>query len=170
MRPQNHQPRMLVSILRVICGLLLMFPQSPVRAEGPGPASRTQTPLVRGWYGFGLSLQREPVAARRTRAWLYVRHVIPSSPADRAAVRAGDAITHLNGRPVWFAGETDAIEFFASVRPGQTLAIKMLQKQQPRDVRLVAAPMPPEYAERGRLDLERAKAARTPSRALKPSP
>jgi C-terminal peptidase prc len=44
--------------------------------------------------GFGLELPDEPGAGL-----LPVKHVFPGSPAQKAGIRPGDLITHINGRP-----------------------------------------------------------------------
>lgn len=95
----------------------------------------------RAWLGFGYTVHRftpdSPV-----RQWLYVRTVESSSPALAAGLRVQDAIVAINGKPVSFAGDTDALAFFRRVKVGNVLKLKVLRAGKPLLLSLRAAPRP----------------------------
>lgn len=74
---------------------------------------------------FDLSAQRGAV----------VTQVSPGSPADKAGLKSGDIITHLNGRPVRDAA--DVRNVIGLLRIGQKVEMQVMRDGKPRTLRAV---------------------------------
>jgi len=72
---------------------------------------------------FGLSAQRGAV----------VTQVTPGSPADKAGLKSGDIITHLNGRPVRDA--SDVRNVIGLLRIGQKVEMQVMRNGKPHTLR-----------------------------------
>lgn len=93
-------------------------------------------------YGF-LGVETEPLAEsmrRQRQHGALVRRVFPGTPADRAGLKAGDLITHIDGQPL-FATE-DMIRLIASQAPEATAVFSVargFQSDPAADVREMSA-------------------------------
>lgn len=99
----------------------------------------------RAWVG----IEVEPVAADdfgRTRG-VRISRVVPGSPADQAALRAGDRLLAANRRPLTAPLDFDGV--MLDLRAGDALELSV--EGQNRAVRLAAAPYPSVTAQRVRV-------------------
>lgn len=99
--------------------------------------------VVSGWLGFGFTWH-----STATEHWIYVRRIAPGSPAAAAGIEPQDVITHIDGKPVAFKNDLDAVNFFKSIRVGQKVVFTVLHNQQKKRITLTAAPPPDGSAER----------------------
>jgi predicted metalloprotease with PDZ domain len=68
-----------------------------------------------------------------TKSPVLIAGVVPGSPADRAGVARGDVLVTWNGRQV----DPDSV-FSIRVAPGDTVVLRLLRDDRPREVRVVA--------------------------------
>ena len=91
--------------------------------------------VIRGWLGVSV----EPIAS--VPAWpgrhpaLSVVAVAAGSPAQKAGIKAGDIITHIDGEPVQDGRLT--MHRIALLRPGDTVAISVQREFQSLELRAV---------------------------------
>jgi S1-C subfamily serine protease len=97
-------------------------------------------PGERGWIGITFGTQTETVYPREqsgsqvvTKSPVLIAGVVPGSPADRAGVARGDVLVTWNGRQV----DPDSV-FSIRVAPGDTVVLRLLRDDRPREVRMVA--------------------------------
>ena len=105
---------------------------SPPHSPKPGPPAATVSrqaaedrshlpPFAqRPWMGLRLTRVEDTV-----RSGVPVEGVLPGGPADRAGIRAGDAVVAVNGVPTPNSSALDRIT--DAVRPGDRLVIKLLR-------------------------------------------
>ncbi len=114
--------------------------------------------VERGWLGVTAQpLDRELAAyfGQPDLAGVVLTSVSRGSPAERAGLRPGDILTHLNGEPVEAEKREDLGQFqrqVASVGPGQEATLKLQRDGKDRQVKVTlrAAPrVEPEEAESG---------------------
>ncbi len=86
--------------------------------------------VIRGWLGVSV----EP-RADGTRQSLLVIAVSPASPAEKAGVRTGDVITHIDGEAVQDGRRT--MHRIAQLRPGDTISVSVRRDQQSLELRCV---------------------------------
>ena len=72
-----------------------------------------------------------------------VRGVMPGGAAEKAGMRAQDLIVAINGKPLAYADDVELLEFFATVREGDRVRLKLVRGDGKRDVTVIAAPMTP---------------------------
>lgn len=88
--------------------------------------------VIRGWLGVSV----EPVKTRAGSGQaLLVVAVAQNSPAQRAGIRQGDIITHIDSEQVMDGRLT--MHRIAQLRPGDTIAITLQRNQQNMDLRAV---------------------------------
>jgi len=114
------------------------FPEVP-----PSPASPD------GWFGFSLRCSEcgwERVGSESTPRWESsvapeIGIVAPGSPADRAGLKTGDRITHINGVSIL---APEGSRRFGAVRPGQRIRLTVLRNGTPitRELMLAERPRP----------------------------
>jgi hypothetical protein len=114
------------------------FPDVP-----PSPASPD------GWFGFSLRCSEcgwERVGTESTPRWESsiapeIGIVAPGSPADRAGLKTGDRITHINGVSIL---APEGSRRFGAVRPGQRIRLTVLRNGTPitRELMLEERPRP----------------------------
>ena len=107
-------------------------PQAPQPPLPPQPAAPPLPPLPppppeilpAGWFGFGISCEECGVRRRDGDAWMFfseapvVENVEPGSPAQRAGLRRGDRLTHVDGLSLT---TRQGAQRFGAIRPGQTV-------------------------------------------------
>jgi S1-C subfamily serine protease len=104
--------------------------------------------VVSGWLGIGFTWHSTP--AER---WIYVRQVAAGSPAALAGLAPQDVITHIDGKPVAFRNDVDAVQFFHRLRVGQTVTLRVLHNQKARTLRVTAIKPPDDAGARWRKNL-----------------
>ena len=91
--------------------------------------------VIRGWLGVSV----EPIRAMSTRGnrtlALAVATVAMGSPAQKAGIKAGDIITHIDGDEVKDGRLT--MHQIAMLKPGDTVAISLQRNQQSLDLNAV---------------------------------
>ncbi len=123
-----------------------------------------EQPSRKAWLGMGLVVRKGPDA----KPFLYVAAVPPETPAAKAGMAAGDVITAIDRKPIAFRDDLDLMEFVASLKPGQVVRFQVTRSGKSRSVSLKTGELPPDYEERARESLERARAARA-SRDARPN-
>lgn len=93
--------------------------------------------VIRGWLGVSVEQELGP-----EKAALLVQDVAPGGPADRAGLRGGDLITHLNNEPINDVRLT--MYEVALLRPGDRLEISVLRDGQRLEMQAVVAAQPEE--------------------------
>jgi hypothetical protein len=101
-------------------------PQAPLPPTPPLPPLPPPPPeiLPEGWFGFGISCDECGIHRRNGDVQMYfgeapvVENVEPGSPAQRAGIRRGDRLTHVDGLALTTAS---GAQRFAAIRPGQTV-------------------------------------------------
>jgi len=101
-------------------------PNAPLPPTPPLPPLPPPPPeiLPEGWFGFGISCDECGIHRRNGDVQMYfgeapvVENVEPGSPAQRAGIRRGDRLTHVDGLALTTA---PGAQRFAAIRPGQTV-------------------------------------------------
>jgi S1-C subfamily serine protease len=124
-------------------------------------AGGTTSPRADGWLGIGYTFQVTNASTGRI-VWLFVKQTAPSGPAERAGLKPQDVITAINGKPLWFRNDDDALSFFRGVRVGDTLVLQVKRGNTMRKVIIVAAAVPPEAVRLRKNNQAIAKARQTP--------
>jgi PDZ domain len=100
-----------------------LAPLAPMPPLPPVPPSPPDI-LPEGWFGFGISCDECGFRGRGRDAQMYfgeppvVENVEPGSPAQRAGLRRGDRLTHVDGL---LLTTTRGAQRFGNIRPGQTV-------------------------------------------------
>ncbi|HEY0671074.1 MAG TPA: PDZ domain-containing protein [Longimicrobiales bacterium] len=140
-RPQGHAPS--------AYGVVTPRPPAGARASAttPRPAAAPVTPRpqsrTRGSFGFGLMCSGNCEIRAESSGALYfseppeVYSVERGSGADKAGVRRGDVITHVNDKSIT---SKDGGKIFGTAKPGQTLRFTIRRGGSTRTVSLTAAP------------------------------
>ena len=74
---------------------------------------------------------------------IFLYHVMTNAPADKAGLRAGDVITHINGEEVNTLIKFKGILY--SLNPGDTIKVTYLKNNKEYNVDIQLAEMPEEY-------------------------
>ncbi|HYJ79357.1 MAG TPA: PDZ domain-containing protein [Longimicrobiaceae bacterium] len=97
-------------------------PMAPLAPLPPAPPEL----LPEGWFGFGISCERCSVRSEghnppefRFQSNPVVERVEQGSPADRAGLRRGDVLTHVDGVVL---ASAQGSRRFGDLRPGQTVS------------------------------------------------
>jgi PDZ domain len=101
-------------------------PRAPVPPTPPLPPLPPPPPeiLPAGWFGFGISCDECGIRRRNGDAQMFfgeapvVENVEPGSPAQRAGIRRGDRLTHVDGLALT---TSRGAQRFAAIRPGQAV-------------------------------------------------
>lgn len=116
------------------------------RLEAPAPpAAPDVNVLPRGWLGMGISCEDCVVKLGGDYpGWQFtsppvVYSVDAGSPAERAGLRAGDVLTHIDDIPLV---ERDGAERFTEIRPGQELTWQIERDGKVRVVHMTAGQSP----------------------------
>ncbi len=124
---------------------VVTLPPSP--PEAPTPAIAPLPPVAdlmpEGWFGFSIRCSECGISQSdrdSTPVWDFsspptVESVEPGSPADRAGIREGDRITHIDGRAITTA---EAGARFGGVQPGQSVTFGIRRDGVTRDVSVTA--------------------------------
>jgi membrane-associated protease RseP (regulator of RpoE activity) len=99
--------------------------------------------MPEGWFGFSIRCSECGISQSdrdSTPVWDFsspptVESVEPGSPADRAGIREGDRITHIDGRAITTA---EAGARFGGVQPGQSVTFGIRRDGVTRDVSVTA--------------------------------
>jgi S1-C subfamily serine protease len=70
---------------------------------------------------------------------------------------AGDLIVAVNGKPLAYADDVELLEFFATIREGDRVKLKLLRGDERHDVTVTAAAMTPEQRRLWQQNYEVAK-------------
>ena len=89
--------------------------------------------VIRGW--LGVSVEPISLTTGGQQQALMVAALAENSPAERAGMRLGDIITHINDEPVDNGRQT--MHRIARLRPGDTIGISVQREQQSVDLRAV---------------------------------
>jgi S1-C subfamily serine protease len=109
-----------------------------------------------GWLGIGFTYNVSNAPSGRM-VWLFVQQLAPGGPAERAGLKPQDVITAINGRLLWFNQEAEALRYFSEVRSGDRVALKVKRGSSTFTITVVAGNVPPDIAERRRMNEARAK-------------
>lgn len=115
--------------------LVLAAASPPLAAQRTAPPRAADIAVAtgQGWYGFAYTT--EPVRGAGSPLRLVVREVVAGSPAERSGLRSGDRIVAFDGRPI----TRERLERLQeSVRPGETVRLRLQRGGETRDVRMVA--------------------------------
>ncbi len=103
-----------------------------------GAAATGGVMAARGWLGVVIEPVNRDLARRR--GWppsaIWVTHVAAASPAQKSGLRAGDVVTHVNGRPILLYGSRATEFFFQTLgyRPGQPFRLRVLRDGAPLEI------------------------------------
>ena|ERR1041385_8224575 len=121
----------------------------------------TTPPRPPGWLGLGYTYHVTNAPAGRI-VWLFVQQTAPGGPAERAGLKPQDVITAINGRPLWFSNDVDALNFFGGVKLGQTFVMQVKRGKTLRNVSVTAGKVPPDIARLRKMNQAIAKARQSP--------
>ena len=128
--------------MRLLFALLLALPL--LAAEKP-----------QGTFGLGYTLHHAEQG--EVRQWLFVRGVMPGGAAEKAGVRVQDLIVAINGKPLAYADDVELLDFFATIREGDRVRLKLVRGDEKREVTVIAAAMTPEQRQLWQQNYEVAK-------------
>jgi len=94
----------------------------------------------RAW--LGLRFHLETAGEGRPAAFLFIDSVVANGPAEQAGLRKQDIIVELDGKPVSFGTNLEALRFFGSLRVGQKVRVKVVRNQERRDLVMTAIALP----------------------------
>lgn len=132
-------PRTIVSRLSLM-GLFLVALGVPAPPASAQVVIRTRAP--RAWLGFAYAAE----TPRGQPGGLRITDVSDDSPAARAGLREGDVLLRVNGlnATMQLVGS-----LAGSLEPGDTVRLRVERSGRARDVRVIAAKPPREFATRG---------------------
>ena len=110
------------------------------------PALERGEPVPRGYLGVSI-VDAVTVLGDDARG-VYVRAVVPDSPAERVDLRAGDVILAIDGRRL--RGTADLIDWVGDSAPGTELALTVVRAEQETTVRVRVAGQPEGFTTRVR--------------------
>jgi S1-C subfamily serine protease len=112
----------------------------------------------RAWVGLRFHL--EPAVEGRTAAFLFVDSVVPGGPADHAGLRRQDILVAIDGKPIAFATNLEALKFFGSIRVGQKVRARVVHNESSREAVITAIALPESARKAWDANLSRATAPR----------
>lgn len=87
--------------------------------------------VVRGWLGVGGQALTKPITNKlnlKNITGILVTDVDPQGPGDKAGLKSGDIITHMNGQTIESA--QDILNLVADGKPGDTIEVTGLRQRQ----------------------------------------
>ena len=127
-------------------GIGFAIPSNMVRTVVAGAGTGAGGRIVRPWFGAGGQSVTAELASSLglPRPFgVLLNAIYPGGPAERAGLRRGDVVTHVDGREV---GDTDALRFRIATHPvGSTIKVNVWRDSAERVVNmaLVAPPETP---------------------------
>ncbi len=103
-------------------------------------AAGDPTLAPRAW--LGLRFHLEAAQEGRSAPFLFVESVVAGGPAEHAGLRKQDIIVELDGKPIAFATNLEALRFFGSLRAGQKVRARVVRNQEKREITLTAIALP----------------------------
>lgn len=107
-------------------------------AEGGAQSSSTLPQSRRGWLGISLEYGTVRLSGQE-RTVAAVSAVVPGSPAERAGIRAGDTLTHVDGQAV---SPKVVATMSEGLAPGDLVRLSFRRQGSRREVLVEAAPWP----------------------------
>jgi len=125
-------------------------PRPPEPARAPTPPTPPTPPappvfLPAGWFGFGITCDDCGWRGGNGEGHFYfgespeIESVEPGSPADRAGLRRGDRLTHVDGMAL---SSAQGARRFRSIRPGEAVTWRYQRGSRTADARITAARRP----------------------------
>lgn len=105
-------------------------------------AAATPAPQ-QGWLGMGFTMHSSDSGR-----WLFVRRLFSDGPAEAGGLRVYDLITKIDGQPVAFRDDAEAVRYFQRIRPGQTLSFDVRRSNTSLKLKVTARPLPANLASR----------------------
>lgn len=136
----------------VLVGCLLLLSFSPSIAREP----QHKPAVARGWLGFGFELHRE--TGKAIPVWLHIRRVTEAGPAFKAGLRPQDVIVEIDNKPVGFATDKAALDFFSSLRAGEKVVLTLARASGRLRLTVIAAPRPSSAAATWKRNYDQAAA------------
>jgi len=96
-----------------------------------------------GWLGVGYTFHHATEKGKPN--WLHVQRLAPGGPAELAGLRVGDVVTAIDGKPLTFRDDGDALAYFRHIRPAVALRFLVTRRGSSQVVRVTPVPMPDEY-------------------------
>ncbi|HEV8680591.1 MAG TPA: DegQ family serine endoprotease [Stellaceae bacterium] len=127
-------------------GIGFAIPANMVRTVIAGSGTGSGDRIVRPWFGAGgqsVTAELAPSLGMPRPLGVLLSTVYPGGPAERAGLRRGDVITHVEGREI---GDTDALRFRIATHPvGTTVKVNVWRDNAERilNLALVAPPETP---------------------------
>lgn len=110
-----------------------------------------------GWLGFGFAYASEVRDDGRVRGWFVVHRIAPGGPAEKGGLQPHDVIVAIEGEPLTFSNDVQALERLAKIQPRQRVVLRVRRGTVTRTIALVAAPMSDEQHARWKRNFEAAK-------------
>ena len=141
----------MMNALGLAAAILVLASQATVSSEPIAP---------KAWLGLRFHLQ--PADDIHSSAFLFIDAVAPGGPAERAGLKKQDLVVALDGKPIRFPSNVEALRFFASVRVGQKLRAQVIRNGQKREVIITPADLPESARSAWESNVKRATAPGAP--------
>src|SRR6266852_9186937 len=102
---------------------------------------RLCTPLIHSCTNSPFARPRLRQGLRPGRRLALCPSLAPDGPAERGGPHTQDVITAIDGKPLRFANDHEVMDFFTTLRPGQTVTFTVVRSSGKQKVRVVALPM-----------------------------
>ena len=135
--------------------------QMSVIALVAAAVSAAPMPEKAGWFGVRLAYQE-----LHRRPWLLVAGLEPGGPAERAGLRLGDVIVSIDGSPASFPRFVDALAFFLSVEPGQSVRLEVVREERRISITARPEPLPALHFTKWKNTVDRVNRERATPRAI----
>jgi S1-C subfamily serine protease len=127
-----------------------------VAAAVESQAADAEKMSPRAW--LGLRFHFEPAREGHPMAFLFIESVVSGGPAEQAGIRKQDIVVELDGKPISFNSDLEALRFFGNLRIGQKLRAKVIRNQAKRDIIMTAIALPANARSAWDANLSRATA------------